>query len=175
MFRRLCPWQGNKQAPREQSRREWRQRGLWWAQEWAAGGRGRGWDVLGGEGGGGGWGWGGFRVKEMLTDTINVICLLPREADDSRDWPFVPSTFSLLDLPWAKKSRNSFVRSGRKLSHAFWLCDQASSRPLLSCITLHPWSMARFESGRPSVPSIPARHSEETRSDSQHPGWQMGD
>lgn len=33
----------------------------------------------------------GIGVKEMLTDTINVICLLPQEVDGSLYCPFVPS------------------------------------------------------------------------------------
>ena len=36
----------------------------------------------------------GIGVKEMLTDTINVICLLPQEVDGSLYYPFVPPTFS---------------------------------------------------------------------------------
>lgn len=32
----------------------------------------------------------GIGVKEMLTDTINVICLLPQEVDGSLYCPFVP-------------------------------------------------------------------------------------
>lgn len=40
----------------------------------------------------------GIGVKEMLTDTINVICLLPQEVDSSLYWPFVPSMNSLPDL-----------------------------------------------------------------------------
>lgn len=36
----------------------------------------------------------GIGVKEMLTDTINVICLLPQEVVDSLYCPFVPLTFS---------------------------------------------------------------------------------
>lgn len=51
----------------------------------------------------------GIGVKEMLTDTINVICLLPQEVDGSLYFPFVPSTFSPLALRglrvW-KKPRN---------------------------------------------------------------------
>lgn len=35
----------------------------------------------------------GIGVKEMLTDTINVICLLPQEVGSSLYCPFVPSTF----------------------------------------------------------------------------------
>lgn len=38
----------------------------------------------------------GIGVKEMLTDTINVICLLPQEVDWSLYGLFVPSTFSAL-------------------------------------------------------------------------------
>lgn len=40
----------------------------------------------------------GIGVKEMLTDTINVICLLPQEVDGSLYRPFVPPTFSPLAL-----------------------------------------------------------------------------
>ena len=40
----------------------------------------------------------GIGVKEMLTDTINVICLLPQEVDGSLYCPFVPPTFSALAL-----------------------------------------------------------------------------
>lgn len=40
----------------------------------------------------------GIGVKEMLTDTINVICLLPQEVDGSLYCPFVPSTFSPIAL-----------------------------------------------------------------------------
>lgn len=51
----------------------------------------------------------GIGVKEMLTDTINVICLLPQEVGGSLYCPFVPSTFSPLALHglrvW-KKPRN---------------------------------------------------------------------
>lgn len=36
----------------------------------------------------------GIGVKEMLTDTINVICLLPQEVDGSLYCAFVPSAFS---------------------------------------------------------------------------------
>lgn len=36
----------------------------------------------------------GIGVKEMLTDTINVICLLPQEVHGSLYCPFVPPTFS---------------------------------------------------------------------------------
>lgn len=71
MFRRLCPWQGNKQAPREQlpgggaggrgGRGEFRL---------AAGGKERDGRCSARKGTG---------VKEMLTDTINVICRLPQE------------------------------------------------------------------------------------------------
>lgn len=38
----------------------------------------------------------GIGVKEMLTDTINVICLPPQEVDSSLRWPFVPPRFLLL-------------------------------------------------------------------------------
>lgn len=38
----------------------------------------------------------GIGVKEMLTDTINVICLLPQEVDGSLFCPFVPPRFLLL-------------------------------------------------------------------------------
>lgn len=40
----------------------------------------------------------GIGVKEMLTDTINVICLLSQEVDGSLYFPFVPSTFPALAL-----------------------------------------------------------------------------
>lgn len=40
----------------------------------------------------------GIGVKEMLTDTINVICLLPQEVGCSLYWLFVPSTVSALAL-----------------------------------------------------------------------------
>lgn len=40
----------------------------------------------------------GIGVKEMLTDTINVICLLPQEVDGSLYGLFVPSTFFALAL-----------------------------------------------------------------------------
>lgn len=36
----------------------------------------------------------GTRVKEMLTDTINVICLLPQEVDGSLFCSFCTLTFS---------------------------------------------------------------------------------
>lgn len=36
----------------------------------------------------------GLGVKEMLTDTINVICLLPQEVDGSLFCSFCPLTFS---------------------------------------------------------------------------------
>ncbi len=45
---------------------------------------------------GGVWQARGIGVKEMLTDTINVICLLPQEVDGSLYCPFVPPTFSPL-------------------------------------------------------------------------------
>lgn len=35
----------------------------------------------------------GIGVKEMLTDAINVICLLPHEVDGSPFCPFVPPRF----------------------------------------------------------------------------------
>lgn len=69
----------------------WRQRGPWRGCEWVAVGcRGkiRGWEVLGEQG--------GIGVKEMLTDTINVICLLPQEVDGSLFCPFVPPRSPLL-------------------------------------------------------------------------------
>lgn len=40
------------------------------------------------------WQPGGIGVKEMLTDTINVICLLPQEVDGGLYCPFVPSSLS---------------------------------------------------------------------------------
>lgn len=40
----------------------------------------------------------GIGVKEMLTDTINVICLLPHEVDGSLYRSFVPSIFCPSDL-----------------------------------------------------------------------------
>lgn len=58
----------------------------------------------------------GTGVKEMLTDTINVICLLPQEADGRLYCPFVPSTFSALALhglrEWDKKWEAIWKRRG---------------------------------------------------------------
>lgn len=81
MFHRLCPWQGNKQAPREQSLRGGVEvEGTVLSCEWV---------VVGCEGGGNDTGDGRcskskrIGVKEMLTDAVNVICLLPQEVDSS--------------------------------------------------------------------------------------------
>lgn len=53
----------------------------------------------------------GIGVKEMLTDTINVICLLPQEVDGSLYGLFVPSTFFCSCSPWAEN-----VEEAKKLS-----------------------------------------------------------
>lgn len=91
VFRRLCPWQGNKQAPREH-----RLRGVVVEGTVVELGVGFGW--LQGEKKGmeGARKARGIGVKEMLTDTINVICLLPPEVDGSLLCPFVPPCFLLL-------------------------------------------------------------------------------
>jgi len=57
----------------------------------------------------------GIEVKEMLTDTINVICLLPHETDSLLYCPFVPFIFSPPDLHGirvGKKLRNCLKREG---------------------------------------------------------------
>lgn len=51
----------------------------------------------------------GIGVKEMLTDTINVICLLPQEEDSRRYCPFVPSTCSPPDLHGSRVWKRSSV------------------------------------------------------------------
>jgi len=45
----------------------------------------------------------GIGVKEMLTDAINVICLLPQEVGSSPYWPFCSPHISPLCSPWVKK------------------------------------------------------------------------
>lgn len=87
MFHRLCPWQGNKQAPREQSLRG--------GVEVEGTVLGCGW-LRGGDDTGDGRCSKSKRigVKEMLTDAVNVIYLLPQEVDSSLYCSFVPSTFS---------------------------------------------------------------------------------
>lgn len=60
----------------------------------------------------------GIGVKEMLTDTINVICLLPQEVGGSLYCPFVPPTVSPLHgLRVWKKSRSCMEGEGVKGQH----------------------------------------------------------
>lgn len=88
MFRRLCPWQGNKQAPGEQS--------LGGVDVQA--GEGCGWLLEKKKGMGGALQAKGMGVKKMLTDTINVICLLPPELDRSLYGLCGPSPAALCGL-----------------------------------------------------------------------------
>lgn len=83
----------------------------WWGCEWVAVGC---WGEEVGEGGAPKAR--GIGVKEMLTDTINVICLLPHEVDSRLHCTFVPSIFSPPD-PYglrARKTLRNCMEKGRR-------------------------------------------------------------